>query len=306
MFNPNIPPPNRGRRQQDPIVIADDEEDEEVESDYPEQIYIEGVEDDQDSLDRDLDDDDDDDDDDMQVEYSLQSSRPHSGIMGYTYPTTPTPHLGPTLYQTTLDQERQIRTRLREDRHAALCVLLDRELLTIQALAHQETLPQTRRRFLSRLLAPEDPESAASIRADRFTVQHPSTSSIASSSTVAMIVPRQVVDVHETDDAGWRRPMERAGRGGSVSAGAVRRLEHVDWARVSAKQIAATLSTRLSVEQDCCISNLLAFGNFPIAHKRALNIHRRQSLGWWRIRFRVERMQSVGSGEPDATIPHDW
>ncbi|GLA25883.1 hypothetical protein AnigIFM63326_002671 [Aspergillus niger] len=200
MFNPNIPPPNRGRRQQDPIVIADDEEDEEVESDYPEQIYIEGVEDDQDSLDRDLDDDDDDDDD-MQVEYSLQSSRPHSGIMGY-------------------NQERQIRTRLREDRHAALCVLLDRELLTIQALAHQETLPQTRRRFLSRLLAPEDPESAASIRADRFTVQHPSTSSIASSSTVAMIVPRQVVDVHETDDAGWRRPMERAGRGGSVSAGA--------------------------------------------------------------------------------------
>ncbi|KAL7653872.1 hypothetical protein ACMYSQ_008545 [Aspergillus niger] len=144
----------------------------------------------------------------------------NNSTLGTAYPTTPTPHLGPTLYQTTLDQERQIRTRLREDRHAALCVLLDRELLTIQALAHQETLPQTRRRFLSRLLAPEDPESAASIRADRFTVQHPSTSSIASSSTVAMIVPRQVVDVHETDDAGWRRPMERAGRGGSVSAGA--------------------------------------------------------------------------------------
>lgn len=84
-----------------------------------------------------------------------------------------------------------------------------------------QTLPQSRRRFLSRLLAPQDPEAAASIRADRFTVQHPSTSSIASSSssTVAMIVPRQVVDVYETDDAGWRRPMmERAGRGGSVSA----------------------------------------------------------------------------------------
>ncbi|GKZ17087.1 hypothetical protein AbraIFM66951_006041 [Aspergillus brasiliensis] len=199
MFNPNVPTPGRGRRQQDPIVIADDE-DEEVESDYPDQVYIEAVEDDQDSLDRDLDDDDEDDDDDMQVEYSLQSSRPQSGIMGY-------------------NQERQLRTRLREDRHAALCVLLDRELLTIQALAHQETLPQSRRRFLSRLLAPEDPESAASIRADRFTVQHPNTSSLASLSTVAMIVPRQVVDVHETDDAGWRRPIERAGRGGSVSAG---------------------------------------------------------------------------------------
>lgn len=92
MFNPNIPPPNRGRRQQDPIVIADDEEDEEVESDYPEQIYIEGVEDDQDSLDRDLDDDDDDDDD-MQVEYSLQSSRPHSGIMGYSKSPPPSPNM---------------------------------------------------------------------------------------------------------------------------------------------------------------------------------------------------------------------
>ncbi|GFN16218.1 hypothetical protein AtubIFM55763_001631 [Aspergillus tubingensis] len=224
MFNPNIPTPNPGRRQGDPIVIADDDEDEDLENDYSGEVYFQVYEGDEDALIRELDLEESEsaeDDDDMQVEYSLQSSRPQSGIMGFTYPTTPTPNLGPTLYQTTLDQERQIRTRLREDRHAALCVLLDRELLTIQALAHQETLPQARRRFLSRLLAPQDPEAAASIRADRFTVQHPSTSSIASSSssTVAMIVPRQVVDVYETDDAGWRRPMmERAGRGGSVSA----------------------------------------------------------------------------------------
>ncbi|RAK93086.1 hypothetical protein BO79DRAFT_137721 [Aspergillus costaricaensis CBS 115574] len=211
MFNPNIPTPNPGRRQGDPIVIADDDEDEELENDYSGEVYFQVYEGDEDALIRELDLEESEsaeDDDDMQVEYSLQSSRPQSGIMGFTYPTTPTPNLGPTLYQTTLDQERQIRTRLREDRHAALCVLLDRELLTIQALAHQETLPQARRRFLSRLLAPQDPEAAASIRADRFTVQHPSTSSIASSSsTVAMIVPRQVVDVYETDDAGWRRPM---------------------------------------------------------------------------------------------------
>ncbi|GAQ34745.1 similar to An02g03990 [Aspergillus niger] len=212
MFNPNIPTPNPGRRQGDPIVIADDDEDEDLENDYSGEVYFQVYEGDEDALIRELDLEESEsaeDDDDMQVEYSLQSSRPQSGIMGFTYPTTPTPNLGPTLYQTTLDQERQIRTRLREDRHAALCVLLDRELLTIQALAHQETLPQARRRFLSRLLAPQDPEAAASIRADRFTVQHPSTSSIASSSssTVAMIVPRQVVDVYETDDAGWRRPM---------------------------------------------------------------------------------------------------
>jgi hypothetical protein len=32
----------------------------------------------------------------------------------------------------------KLRSRLREERHAALCVLMDRELLTIQALAAQE------------------------------------------------------------------------------------------------------------------------------------------------------------------------
>ncbi|OOF89986.1 hypothetical protein ASPCADRAFT_135533 [Aspergillus carbonarius ITEM 5010] len=83
-----------------------------------------------------------------------------------------------------------------------------------------ETLPQSRRRFLSRLLAPEDPESAASIRADRFTVQHAHASTSSggfSASSAAMIVPRRVVDVYETDDAGWRRP-ERGGRGGGGGA----------------------------------------------------------------------------------------
>ncbi|PWY89361.1 hypothetical protein BO94DRAFT_574345 [Aspergillus sclerotioniger CBS 115572] len=217
MFHPNIPMP--GRREQNPIVIADDssdssdssndiipEEDEQEDDQYQDQIEEEDSDDD---LDHDTDS------DEMELDYSLHS-RPRDGIMGFAYPTTPTTHLGPTLYQATLEQERRLRTRLREERHAALCVLLDRELLTIQALAAQETLPQCRRRFLSRLLAPEDPESAASIRADRFTVQHahPSTSSGGfSASSAAMIVPRRVVDVYETDDAGWRRP-ERGVRGG--------------------------------------------------------------------------------------------
>jgi hypothetical protein len=39
----------------------------------------------------------------------------------------------------------KLRSRLREERHAALCVLMDRELLTIQALAAQEVcLPNSR------------------------------------------------------------------------------------------------------------------------------------------------------------------
>ncbi|RAK97184.1 uncharacterized protein BO80DRAFT_504867 [Aspergillus ibericus CBS 121593] len=215
MFNPHLPIP--GRREHHPIVItSDDSDSDDIIADEAEEAREEEEVEEEDS-DEDLDHDTDS--DEMQLDYSLHS-RPQSGIMGYAYPTTQTPHLGPSLYQATLDQERRMRTRLREERHAALCVLLDRELLTIQALAAQETLPQSRRRFLARLLAPEDPESAASIRADRFTVQHPAGASGSGSllsSATAMIVPRRVVDVYETDDAGWRKP-ERGGRGGERSA----------------------------------------------------------------------------------------
>lgn len=41
-------------------------------------------------------------------------------------------------YHTSLEQEKKVRSRLREERHAALSVLTDRELLTTQALAAQE------------------------------------------------------------------------------------------------------------------------------------------------------------------------
>lgn len=52
----------------------------------------------------------------------------------------PQPRQAP-LYTSTLEQEKKVRSRLREERHAALCVLMDRELLTIQALAAQEVTP---------------------------------------------------------------------------------------------------------------------------------------------------------------------
>ncbi|CBF69965.1 hypothetical protein AN6206.2 [Aspergillus nidulans FGSC A4] len=104
-------------------------------------------------------------------------------------------------------QEKRMRSRLREERHAALCVLMDRELLTIQALAAQETLPQARRRFLSTLLSPSDPTTAASIRADQFTIQRPTSSTPSSPfSTEPMVVSRSIVDVCETDDSGWYKP----------------------------------------------------------------------------------------------------
>ncbi|KAL4978549.1 hypothetical protein BDW66DRAFT_15499 [Aspergillus desertorum] len=116
-------------------------------------------------------------------------------------------------------QEKRIRSRLREERHAALCVLMDPELLTIQALAAQETLPQARRRFLSILLSPSDPTTAASIRADQFTIQRPTSSTMSSPfSTEPIVVSRGIVDVCETDDSGWYKPQPDLAFGSAVGA----------------------------------------------------------------------------------------
>ncbi|KAL2820325.1 hypothetical protein BJX63DRAFT_311191 [Aspergillus granulosus] len=134
------------------------------------------------------------------------------------------------------EQETKLRSRLREERHAALCVLMDRELLTIQALAAQETLPQTRRRFLSKLLSPDDPETAAALRADQVLIpisstplaragatsssshQHTSSSSIDG----VVAVSRGIVDVCETDDSGWYRELD--GKDGGSGSGSGSRV----------------------------------------------------------------------------------
>ncbi|KAL4968574.1 uncharacterized protein BDV14DRAFT_144196 [Aspergillus stella-maris] len=127
-----------------------------------------------------------------------------------------------------IEQEKRIRSRLREERHAALCVLMDRELLTIQALAVQETLPQTRRRFLANLLSPSDPTTAATIRSDQFTIQQPSTSSSRSGYTEPVAVSRSVVDVCESDDNGWYKPVPvpvfSGGGGGEDTLGELGRV----------------------------------------------------------------------------------
>ncbi|EAW14049.1 uncharacterized protein ACLA_070820 [Aspergillus clavatus NRRL 1] len=166
-----------------------------------------------------IDDNDDEDNGGMQVEYSSGLQHPQHGMMGYGHAPTlnPQDRIYPS-YHAAIEQEKKIRSRLREERHAALSVLLDRELLTIQALANQETLPQARRRFLAKLMAPEDPDVAAAIRADRFIIHHTSSSSSSSSSSSAMMVSRRIVDVHETDDAGWRRPDTGAGAGASAAS----------------------------------------------------------------------------------------
>ncbi|PLB47888.1 hypothetical protein P170DRAFT_465413 [Aspergillus steynii IBT 23096] len=178
---------------------------------------------------------------DMEVDPPSRPHRPGMSRFDAAPPSSMRYRASQPPYHTSLEQEKKVRSRLREERHAALSVLTDRELLTTQALAAQETLPQTRRRFLSKLMAPEDPAVATSLRADRFIIQHPtaaghhSSSGVGrageggpssltsprpgSSTTVPMIVQRGIVDVHDEDDAGWRRPTMEGGREGGAGTG---------------------------------------------------------------------------------------
>ncbi|KAL2014440.1 hypothetical protein VTN00DRAFT_1965 [Thermoascus crustaceus] len=130
--------------------------------------------------------------------HQRQQHRGRAGFEGYN-PNNADP-TAPLRYATSLAHEKRIRSKLREGRHAALCVLMDRELLMVQALSAHETIPQTRRRFLAQLMAPDDPDVATALRADRFTLLPPA------STHASSVGPRTIVDVHEADDAGWHRP----------------------------------------------------------------------------------------------------
>ncbi|EKV04546.1 hypothetical protein PDIG_88620 [Penicillium digitatum PHI26] len=75
---------------------------------------------------------------------------------------------GITEPQTAFEKDARTRSHLRDEKHAALAVLMDSELLVTYALASRETIPQTRRRFLTKYLAPNDPEKAEELYDPRF------------------------------------------------------------------------------------------------------------------------------------------
>ncbi|KAJ5598697.1 hypothetical protein N7537_008781 [Penicillium hordei] len=70
--------------------------------------------------------------------------------------------------QTAFEKDARTRSHLRDEKHAALAVLMDSELLVTYALASRETIPQTRRRFLAKYLAPNDPDKAEELYDPRF------------------------------------------------------------------------------------------------------------------------------------------
>ncbi|KAJ5173616.1 uncharacterized protein N7500_001547 [Penicillium coprophilum] len=75
---------------------------------------------------------------------------------------------GITEPETAFEKDAHTRSHIRDEKHAALAVLMDSELLVTYALASRETIPQTRRRFLAKYLAPNDPEKAEELYDPRF------------------------------------------------------------------------------------------------------------------------------------------
>lgn len=76
-----------------------------------------------------------------------------------------------------------------------------------------KSIPQTRRKYLSRLLAPEDSDAEREIRGDMFVLQFPDETG----EIMPMAVRRGIVDVHEDGDGGWIRRADSGSRSASGS-----------------------------------------------------------------------------------------
>ncbi|KAJ5407807.1 hypothetical protein N7509_001690 [Penicillium cosmopolitanum] len=132
------------------------------------------------------------------------------------------------------------RTRTREEEHAALCVLDDWELTMTHALNSRRTIPQTRRRFQAKMLAPTNPRLEEDLYGARFTVPEMQTELVPAvtapgrrgvkqvttglGSGTAFLVPgawKEVVS-HE-EDSWWPEGRARQVVGGSGGSGRKRK-----------------------------------------------------------------------------------
>lgn len=64
-------------------------------------------------------------------------------------------------------QRLRMRNHTREVKHTAHCILASRELLMLHALASNESVPRTRRRFLAQIIEPDNPKAALELALDR-------------------------------------------------------------------------------------------------------------------------------------------
>ncbi|CRG89001.1 hypothetical protein PISL3812_06036 [Talaromyces islandicus] len=64
-------------------------------------------------------------------------------------------------------QRLRMRNHTREIRHTAHCILASRELLMLHALASNESIPRTRRRFIAQIIEPDNPKAALDLALDK-------------------------------------------------------------------------------------------------------------------------------------------
>ncbi|KAK4866025.1 hypothetical protein LT330_008765 [Penicillium expansum] len=129
---------------------------------------------------------------------------------------------GITEPQTAFEKDARTRSHLRDEKHAALAILMDSELLVTYALASRETIPQTRRRFLAKYLAPNDPEKAEELYDPRFYIAPDGKGGEGS-----LIRGRYREVIGDINDHNWHKPAhlramdaKKAKGGGSRAVGA--------------------------------------------------------------------------------------
>ncbi|KGO73893.1 hypothetical protein PITC_016280 [Penicillium italicum] len=129
---------------------------------------------------------------------------------------------GTTEPPTAFEQDARTRSHLHDEKHAALAVLMDSELLVTYALASRETIPQTRRRFLAKYLAPNDPEKAEELYDPRFYIAPDGKGGEGS-----LIRGRYREVIGDINDHNWHKPAhlraldaKKAKGGGSRAVGA--------------------------------------------------------------------------------------
>ncbi|KAJ5175903.1 uncharacterized protein N7482_001780 [Penicillium canariense] len=166
-------------------------------------------------------------------DFTTHAINPHSGAPNrHNTPSQPgnRDNLGPR------PRPRRLRTRanLTEEQHAALAVLSNWELLVTHALNSHRTIPQTRRRFQAKLLAPSNPTLEDELYASRFVVPASKSELLppaapgrnyeiatGADNTTAYLIPGSYREVVETDESSWwpqgkprgKRKSDRGGRG---------------------------------------------------------------------------------------------
>ncbi|CAL5869782.1 uncharacterized protein PFLUO_LOCUS4012 [Penicillium psychrofluorescens] len=136
----------------------------------------------------------------------------HSHKTEYSIPDLDSPRSDQSArmsHTATLKQDASAHNRIREEKNAALAVLTNWELLMTYALANNESVPMTRRRFTAKLIAPGNPQKQEELVAERWVVN---------SENGPVLVPGRRRIVVDNDDSGWKGPRKpRTASSGTAS-----------------------------------------------------------------------------------------